>query len=253
MNGILTLGSTSGLTFRGNSVNNSSIMTVIGTLPNVNAALDGLVYTPTIGYHGTTQVGFVVTGTADNLTGLADLTVTVNPPVNPSVVAPSASNVGENSSINFQTALSVADPNATAGSDSVTLSATDGTLALGTTTGVSISSGSNGSSSMTISGTLANINAALNGLVYSPKVNYSGSDSLQISIKDALTGLSGSAKVAISVFAPPGVTAPASASLTENTSYKFTNTISLTDASGASDSLTLSVASGGSRWARRPD
>ncbi len=246
LNGILTLGSTNGLTFRGNSVNNSSIMTVIGTLPNVNAALDGLVYTPTIGYHGTTQVGFVVTGTADNLTGLADLTVTVNPPVNPSVTAPPASNVGENGSINFQTAISVADPNATAGSDSVTLSAADGTLSLGTTTGVSISSGSNGSSSMTVSGSLANINAALGGLVYSPNSGYTGSDSLQISIDDTATGLSGSATVAISVSAPPKLTAPATASLKENSSYTFTNAISLTDANatGTSDAMTLSVAFG---------
>ena len=47
--GTLTLGSTSGLTFSAGT-NNSGSMTVSGTLANLNAALNGLIYTPNGGF-----------------------------------------------------------------------------------------------------------------------------------------------------------------------------------------------------------
>ena len=122
----------------------------------------------------------------------------------------------------------------------------DGELTLGSTIGLTFSAGSNGSSSMTVTGMLANLNAALSGLVYTPNAGYFGPDSLQMSVNDTGDSLTGSATVSLTVNPPPVVTAPATASVTENTSLMFSGTISLADAvaSGTSDSLTLSVTHG---------
>ncbi len=89
---------------------------------------------------------------------------------------------------------------------------------------------------MTVTGTVANLNAALNGLVYAPTQLYAGSDSLLISVTDALDGLTGSGRVALTINAqsPPVVTAPSSVSLKENGSYTFpASAISLSDATAS--------------------
>ncbi len=69
--------------------------------------------------------------------------------------------------------------NTGAASISVTLSVTNGTLTLGSTIGLTITSGSNGSSLITFSGTDAAINAALNaGLTFVPTADFNGTSSL---------------------------------------------------------------------------
>ena len=55
---------------------------------------------------------------------------------------------------------------------------------------------------MTINGTLANLNAALNGLIYTPASNYTGSDTLTLNLTNSGDGLAASASVAITVRAP---------------------------------------------------
>ena len=52
---------------------------------------------------------------------------------------------------------------------------------------------------MIVKGTLANLNAALNGLVYAPTQYFTGNDTLTASIADSNDNLSGSTSVAISV------------------------------------------------------
>ena len=59
-------------------------------------------------------------------------------------------------------------------------------------------SGANGTGAITVSGTIANLNAALNGLTYTPAGNFSGSDSLKLSIKDG-DGQTASKSIAITV------------------------------------------------------
>jgi hypothetical protein len=241
--GKLTLGSTTGLTF-GSGANRTSSMTVTGTLANLDAALNGLVYAPIAGYSGADSLQMSVNDTGDNLTGSAAVSITVNAP--PAVTAPATASVNENASLTFSGTISIADAAASATSDSLTLSIGHGKLTLGSTTGLTFSSGANGTSSMTITGTVANLNAALNGLVEAPNSGYSGADSLHIFLADSGDGLSNSATVAITVNAPPSVTAPAAASVNENASLTFSGTISITDAaaSGTSDSLTLRVTQG---------
>ena len=67
----------------------------------------------------------------------------------------------------------------------VTPSVTHGTLALGGTAGLTFSTGSgSGDVSMTFSGTLADLDAALDGLTYTPTAYYNGSAALIVGVDD---------------------------------------------------------------------
>jgi hypothetical protein len=190
------LGSTAGITFTSGS-NNSSSMTITGTLANLNAAMSGLVYTPKSGFSGHDTLSLALADSLDSLNGSASIALSVNP----YVTAPATASVIENASYTFSSSslISATDGAASGTSDSLTLTVLHGKLNLGSTAGLTIISGANGSSSITIQGTLANLNAALNGLVYAPATGYTGSDTLSVTINDAGDGLSGSASVAISV------------------------------------------------------
>ena len=248
--GTLTLGSTTGLTFT-NGSNNSRSMTMTGTLANLNAALNGLVYTPEIGFYGEPllTVGISDPGDFQQYGGLDEITVEGLPA--PVVTAPSSASVIENGSIAFPSgSINVSDgEDHGSNADSLSLSVSDGGLTLGSTSGLTFTTGSNGSSAITVTGTFANLNSALSGLVYSPNPAYIGYDRLDVSELDAWDEREGSATFPITVNAlpPPSVTVPSDETVAENGLLTFgAGTLSLTDtsASGASDALTLSVANG---------
>jgi Cadherin domain len=77
----------------------------------------------------------------------------------------------------------------------VTLAVGHGTLTLGTTAGLTITA--NGTGSVSLSGSIADLNAALAGLIYRGALNYSGADTLSITASDG--SLSSSDSVAIAV------------------------------------------------------
>ncbi len=241
--GKLTLGSTSGLSFLSGS-NGSSSLTVTGTLANLNASLAGLVYAPNSGYSGSDSLQISLKDTVDGLTGSASVAITVIGP--PSVSAPTNATVIVNASYTFSGTISLSDAAASASSDSLTLSVSDGKLTLSSTTGLTFTTGSNNTSSITVTGTLASLNAAVSGLVYTPNSGYLGSDLLKLTLADSGDSLSGSATVAITVgnYAAPSIAAPATAALNENSSFTFSVSIADSAASGTSDSLIISVANG---------
>ena len=250
-NGYLTLASTTGLTFTNGTFNASSSMTFSGTLGNLNAGLNDLVYTPTSGYTGPDTLTVSARNANDGLTGSASVAINVEVITPPVVTAPSSANLGENATYTFPAnSVTVADNAATGASDLLTLSATSGTITLASTTGLSFSNGTNNSSTMTINGTLTNINAALNGLEYTPKTNFSGTDTLKLSVLDASDNLIGTANVTLTITSTTNISAPSLQVLNENTSATFStanqNSISVTDtaASGTSDSVSLFVTNG---------
>ena len=148
------------------------------------------------------------------------------PPVN---TVPGSQSVNENASLVFSTAtsnaISVSDVDSDGNAEQVSLSVSNGTLTLSGTSGLSFSTGTGtANSAMTFTGTLANINAALNGLTYTPTSSYSGSDSLAIATNDLGNTGSGGAKTASSTVAitvsevnqPPVNTVPGPQSVNEN-------------------------------------
>ncbi|MFL5347091.1 MAG: Ig-like domain-containing protein [Hyalangium sp.] len=108
------------------------------------------------------------------------------PPVN---TVPGAQSTPEDTALLFSSAggnaLSAADPDAGSELVQVTLTSTHGTLTLGATSGLTFSSGDGtADASMTFTGTLAAINAALEGLRFAPDGNYNGSASLTLTTND---------------------------------------------------------------------
>ncbi len=91
--------------------------------------------------------------------------------------------------------LSVADVDAGTGAVRLTLSATQGTLTLGGTAGLIFVSGDGADdAAMTFNGTLANVNAALNGLTFKPAQGYTGAASIQLTTDDQGNTGSGGAR-----------------------------------------------------------
>ena len=138
----------------------------------------------------------------DRSTEQRTLSVTVNDGVDDSAVADSVINVsqfnqipgildqddsaretneGESLSINT---LSFSD--ADSGSDvvEVTLTITNGVLELASEAGVTITAGADNSSTVTLQGSIADLNAAINGLQYHPAVSFYGTATLTASIND---------------------------------------------------------------------
>ncbi len=144
-----------------------------------------------------------VTGPTDS----APVTFTISAATGPTITAPATGSVNENASLVFSTAngnaISVTDPKAGSGTEQLTLTAIHGTLTLATTKGVTTSPSSSAASpTIAIKGTLANLNAALNGLKFTPTPGYAGPASLAISYKDLGNSQTASATVAITVVVP---------------------------------------------------
>ncbi|MDX1965456.1 MAG: hypothetical protein SFX18_20085, partial [Pirellulales bacterium] len=174
--GTLTLGSTAGLTFVSGTTNGTANFIIQGTLADINAALATLSYLPNLNYFG----GDALVIEADDLgnsggPGAAPLPRTVNlniTPVNdaPVWVVPGLQQINESTAL----VLSSANGNAPQFSDvdafnlpqTVSLSVPVGTLTLATTSGITFLLGANGTGNMTIQGTLADLNAALDGLTF---------------------------------------------------------------------------------------
>jgi hypothetical protein len=169
-----------------------------------------LTFTPVAGASGTAHIKV----TAMDSIGSTTATETVNVVAPPIDTVPGAQQLVENTTRVFSTtngnAPSIADAAAGTNTVQVTLSVNHGTLTLNGTSGLTFANGANGQASFTFSGTIANINTALNGLSYAPTVGYNGSDTLQLVTNDLGHTPSGSAQsstssVALTVLALPSV------------------------------------------------
>ncbi|HET6328653.1 MAG TPA: hypothetical protein VFG04_28475 [Planctomycetaceae bacterium] len=253
--GTLTLASVSGLTFTAGA-NGTAAFTVTGNVNDMNIALNGLVYQPTAGYVGGDTLAISVLDQADNESASTHVTLSVSTPPSPAISAPTTASANENGSLVFTpgntNAITITDAAAGANTDSLTLSVAHGTLTLATTSGLTFKTGTNGTASFTVTGSVANLNTALNGLLYRPASNYVGSDSLSIAVTDAGDNESGSAFVALSVTgsSAPSITAPPGAVVSQNGALAFSaatfNAIVVADSGPGSnsDSLSLTVSHG---------
>ena len=199
-NGVLTLASTSGLTFITGSGTGNSAMTFTGAVSNINAALNGLRFDPSANFNGPASLQIVTndqgnTGTSGPQTATSTVVINVaavnDPPVN-SVPGPQSTQ--QNTALVFSNAngnaITLSDVDAGTGNLQVTLTALDGALTLGSVSGLTVSG--QGTGSVVFSGTLANLNAALDGLTFMPVSAFTGGTSLVIATGDlGNTGLGG--------------------------------------------------------------
>ncbi|MGI0485065.1 beta strand repeat-containing protein [Pantanalinema rosaneae CENA516] len=259
VNGVLTLGNTAGLIFStGTAGTPSNNLVFTGTLAAINNALQSLIYRGNQDFNGTDALTVNVSdlGNTGNGVALSDtkvLAITINP-VNdaPVLTVPGAQSANENTDLRI-TGIQVSDVDAGTGNITVSLSVVSGRLTLGSTTGITISQGSNQSSSMVFSGTLAAINNALNNLIYRGNLDFNGADSLTISVSDNGNTGSGIAlgdteTIAINVLginSPPSITLPASPEITPNTNLAISGiTIADPDAGGGILDVSISAANG---------
>ena len=199
--GTLTLAGTAGLTFTTGDGTGDATMTFTGTQAAINTALDGLFFTPAQDYNGpaTLEIGVddqgaTGSGGAKSDTDTVALTVSAvnDAPVN---TVPGAQSTGEDTTLAFDP-ISVADVDDA--SLTVELGVTNGTLTLGTTTGLAFTVGDGSAdAAMTFAGAKADLNAALDTLQYDPVPDFNGSASLSVQSSDG--SLSDSDPVAITV------------------------------------------------------
>ncbi|WP_186289687.1 cadherin-like domain-containing protein [Methylomonas koyamae] len=169
-NGTVTLGGLVGLTFSVGDGTADTTMTFRGTLAAINTALDNIDYMPDPNYSGPGGMQFTLndlgnTGTGGGLVVTATQVITVNP-VNDAptaTITPASYSATEQTSLTLHgTGLSIADVDAGSSSVQATLSVVSGTLtASAGTTGVTVSG--SGTSSITLTGSLSQINALLAG------------------------------------------------------------------------------------------
>ena len=93
-------------------------------------------------------------------------------------LSPGAQTTLENNPVTLSGANSPQTATNTTDIITVTLSAANGTVNLGSPGSVTITGGADGSSTVTFTGSPTNINTAMDGLVYTPNTGFSGSDTL---------------------------------------------------------------------------
>lgn len=148
------------------------------------------VVTASGGALGTARSGGTITVSSANRKLDFDANVAVAANLAPVNTVPNHQATRPNTSVVFNAAngnqISVADPDAGASSVRVTLSVTAGSLTLSGLAGLSFSSGDGtADGSMTFSGSVANINAALQGMVFTPPNGYvGGASQLTITTND---------------------------------------------------------------------
>jgi hypothetical protein len=188
------------ITLTGTDVETTSANLIFNvTVQPTNGVLSGTganrTYTPNANYNGPDSFKFTVTDTGDGsspaLTSAeATVSITVNAvndaPVN---TVPGAQTVLQNGSLTFNAAnsnlISIADSDAGGNTVQVTLTAANGTVTLNGTSGLSFTVGDGtADATMTFTGTIATINARLNGLVFTPTAGFNGAASLQIVTND---------------------------------------------------------------------
>jgi len=96
---------------------------------------------------------------------------------------PTAANSTENTSFVFEGANVIVIEDGLVADESVkvSLAVANGTLTLANSTGITIVDGADGSGNMVVEGLESDVNAALNGLIFTPDPDFSGADTLLIS------------------------------------------------------------------------
>jgi PKD domain/MBG domain len=229
LHGTLTLETTTNLTVTGNG---TASLVVSGSLASLNSDLPSLTYTPTPGYSGPDTLSLSDKDAADSLTGAASVSITVNPSPAPTIAAPVSVAFTENGIVFFTggDAIIVSDPSA-AGPEQLTLSVLDGTLSVETTTGLTVTG--NGSATLTLVGSVGDVDFGLASLTYVPNYGYDGPDTLSLSDTDTGNSLTGTASVAITVNSLVPTITGTTVSVAENGTLAFTggNAIGVADAS----------------------
>lgn len=231
---------------------NTGVLSITGLVAAVNASLAGLQYTPVKDYSGPDTLQVMVddmghTG-GGSLTDSGSVALNVTP-VNdaPTITAPTTDVVTmENTALEFLASgpNKIAVDDVDNGTLTVGLTVTQGTLDLKTTTGLTFNSGADNMAAMNFTGTLAQINAALDGMLYNPTQDYEGPATLSVAVTDGEKDAQQNVSIIVSgVNDPPQNNLPATATTPEDVALVFAgaNLISITDVDAGTGNMQVSV------------
>ncbi|WP_213879329.1 Ig-like domain-containing protein [Pseudomonas sp. dw_358] len=222
------------------------VVTAVGTAAHGSVTFDAqgnVVYTPTSGYSGSDTFTYTVLSGGVTETGTVNVNTYINFP--PVITVPAAQTFAEDATKVFSStsgnAIAVSDANGD--QLTVTLASTHGSLTLSQTTGLTFTSGDGTADpAMVFKGSIAAINAALNGLSFSPVADYNGSAAISVQASDGIAAVQ-NASVALNVTAvADGITQTGTTSIL--TPVSFTPLVNDTFAAGAFISSVGSAAHG---------
>ena len=193
----LILGSISGITFKDNTANGALRMVIKGTIADINRALEGLTYTASSSGEQNQTVNLDISvndlnngqnNSLDPVTGSIEIQVS-NVNNRPEISAPDRVEVNEDGSLVFgsdpKPTISISDVDAFDRDIVVTITATHGQLSLAGNDGASVNTSDNaGIYTLTLTGTQAEINQALDGLKFTPDANFHGDAVITVSVDD---------------------------------------------------------------------
>ena len=258
--GRLTLAQVTGLTFTVGDGTSDAAMTFTGTVANVNAALARVDYLGNANYSGADTLSISVDDQGNTGSGGAKTRQQVDRDHGRGRQRRAGADGARCASRSTKTRCCRSRGSVwrmwmrPPGAVKITMSVAQGRLTLAQITGLTFTVGDGTSdAAMTFTGTLANVNAALARVDYLGNANYSGADTLSISVDDQGNTGSGGAKtdtksVAITVAAvndAPVLTVPGRKSVNEDTLLSITG-ISVADVDAATGAvkITMSVAQG---------
>jgi len=154
-----------------------------GTVTNFSP--DGtFIYTPVANFQGTTFFTYRATDGVASTT--ATVSITVGGPNSPPVVNSPGLQVGfQDADVVIPSGLTITDPDAGNATVAVTLTGTNGTLSLGSTAGITFTTGDGTTDpTMTFRGTLTSINTALQNLRFTPTAGFNGQGLISVSADD---------------------------------------------------------------------
>jgi len=223
--------------------NGSGMVTVAGTQADINATLASLVYQGNLDYNGPDTLSVTSTdGNGMSTTDTVGITVTAVNDVPVNTVPPGPLGATEDTALAIG-GVSITDPDG--GTIDVALTVSNGVLTVSLAGGATITAGANGSGTLTLSGTIAQVNAALASLGYQGLPDYSGPDSLRIVSSDP-AGASDVDVVAINVAAVNDAPVLGSNSFTINAGSPLLLSganLSASDVDNAAGSLVFTVGS----------
>ncbi|WP_167010632.1 Ig-like domain-containing protein [Comamonas sp. Tr-654] len=188
--GTFTATASSGVTISNSGTN---VITLEGSIADINTLISNghLTYLGALNANGAKVMSVSIndngnSGTGGPLSERFDVSLMIaavnDAPINS---IPSQQTMFQDGSLTFNTAngnlISVSDVDIAGNQMKVTLSATNGLLTLGQISGLTFTTGDGtADSEMTFAGSISAINAALNGLTFSPTAGYTGTASLTI-------------------------------------------------------------------------
>ena len=201
-----------------------------------------LTYTPAAAYIGADSFSYTVSSGGVSEVATVNVTIALlnQAPVN---TVPGAQTVDEDTVLAIA-GISVNDLDGNLATTQLT--AGNGTLTVSLAGGASISAGANASSTLTLSGSQAQIDAALATLAYQGSLNFSGTDTLTVLTSDSAgTPLTDSDTVAITVRAVNDAPVAVNDTLTapENTPVTFATDLLVNDTDVDTPNAALTIAS----------